>query len=127
MSMSRVILIAQSRTTGRFLLVHKDDGWHFASSNPKDPELAELHVALNDCKDLTGVSRFDNVTEDSWALDFLLDNPHTIFHVWMDNEPAASPNVQWFHLFDFPEDIHESVHEVLKKDAVIRKTYSLEA
>ena len=124
--MSRFILIVQSRSTGRLLLSRKDEVWHFTSSNPKNPEIAELFLALNECHKLTGISYYED-TGNAWSLEFLSTHPHTLFHVWIDDEPIAADSAAWFYLFDFPEDLHESVYEVLKKDEVIRKTYSLEA
>lgn len=115
--MNKVIVVIQSRTTGRFLL--KKDGlkWTFPSVADNDRERPVVHEAMERCAKATGM-----VPEnDTWVVEMIDDPIHLIFHMWLDGEPTGVGELEWCSMFMFPEELASITEEVMSNTMLIER------
>ena len=120
------VMVIQSRQTGRFLLKKTDEVWSFPSVVVNDYQQPVVYLAMEDVGEALG----QDVEENGWLLDFIADNDHQLFHVWVDGEPKG-PNIadrlEWCSLFLFPEKTDPIVSKILSNRILLEKSLTPES
>lgn len=106
--MKKVILVLQSRTTGRFLIGKRGGLWNWTSSRDNDPNKSVMFEALDDVDDLLE----SPMDRDTMSLEILEGTPDLIIHVWADGQPVTKSHAEWVSAFMFPDNCHGDIDKV---------------
>jgi len=111
-------MVVQSRATGRFLLKCVDGEWMFPSILDYDHDQPIVYLAMEElARILDG-----DAEENDWMLEFIADDRHQIFHLWVDGEPSGEGQLEWCSLFMFPEKTASIVSEVFSNHILLEKS-----
>lgn len=119
---TKTVMVVQSSTTGKILLRLRNNAWGFASENRWDNDQPMLFNGLVEIRDILGL----NEEFDGLVVDFVGTIAGIqIFHCVMESEPMPlDVNVDWFSLFNFPENFDPQNDRVFDHGLFIEKIIS---
>lgn len=106
--MTKVILVLQSKTTGRFLISNHEGLWNWTSVRNNNPLEAVMFNALDDVNNLIQ----DGLDNDNLSLEILGGTPDLLIHAWVEGEPRPKPTAEWVSAFMFPDNCHKDIDKV---------------